>query len=78
MQTTQILQTRTLTPPSLSHLCAKYLQIRFRIELNKCSCLPTRGPEAPPAPPLLLPVALASELDRIAVMLASAFLNRGK
>jgi hypothetical protein len=81
MQAPQFPQTPALTPQSLSHLCARYLQMRFRIELDARS--PTQIdvslslPASQPAQPLMLPVALASELDRIASTLADAFLNRG-
>jgi hypothetical protein len=34
------------------------------------------APAAPPAQPLMLPVALASELDIIAAVLVDAFFNR--
>jgi hypothetical protein len=74
MQSSHISQTPALTPLSLSHLCAKYLRTEFQSKLN------ARSPGAPatslaPAQPLMLPVALASELDIIAVTLVNAFLN---
>ena len=78
MQATQCPQTIALTPPSLSHLCARYLQTRFRIELNARRTPMISASAAPPAQPLLLPVSLGSELDRIALTLVDAFLNPGK
>ncbi|KAN0103717.1 hypothetical protein V8E52_011699 [Russula decolorans] len=72
MQTSHISQVPALTPLSLSHLCAKYLRAQFQNKLNSRSS----GTSATPlAQPLLLPVALASELDIIAATLANAFSN---
>lgn len=68
----------TLTALSLSHLCARYLQGRFRFELNARPSISAGTPTAPPAPPLLLPAALVWELDCIAINLAHAFLNRSE
>jgi hypothetical protein len=78
MQGTQFRQTCTLATPSLSHLCARYLQTRFRIELEARRTPAVGASMAPPAQPLLLPVSLGSELDRIALALVDAFLNPGK
>jgi hypothetical protein len=73
MQTNHIPQAPALTPLSLSHLCAKYLRLQFKNELNAHSF----GASATtPAQLLMLPIALASELDIIAATLAEAFLNR--
>jgi hypothetical protein len=76
-------QSPALTPLSLAHMCAKYLQMQFRFKLNARSSLSSSGPSIsastqPPAPPLLLPVALVSELDHIVLTLVSAFLNPSK
>ena len=76
MQAFQLPQTRTLTPLSLSHLCAKYLQAQFQYKLNQCSSQPISVAKAPQAP-LMLPVTLTSELDQIALTLVDAFMNRG-
>ena len=78
MEATQFSQARSLTPLSLSHLCSRYLQMRFQIELNARSTPQIGASMVPSALPLLLPVALASELDRVALILADAFLNPGK
>jgi hypothetical protein len=73
MQTSRTSQTLALTPLSLSHLCAKYLRAQFQNKLN--ARLP--GASATPlAQPLMLPVALASELDIVAATLLVAFFNR--
>lgn len=76
MQDSHVTETPTLTPLSLSHICARYLQTRFRIELNARLPQPI-GASTTPAQPQMLPVHLALELDLIAVTLADAFLNRG-
>jgi len=73
MQTDGILKAPALTPSSLSHLCAKYLKTQFQNKLNARSA---SASATPPAQPLMLPVALASELDRIATTLVDAFTNR--
>ena len=73
MQPSDNFQTPKLTPLSLSHLCAKYLRSRFR---NKLSERSSGASAMPLAQPLMLPVALASELDMIAATLVDAFLNR--
>jgi hypothetical protein len=73
MQTSRISQTPTLTPLSLSHLCAKYLRAQFQNRLNARSSAAFATPQAQP---LMLPVALASELDRIAATLEHALFNR--
>jgi hypothetical protein len=73
MQASHISQTLALTPLSLSHLCAKYLRAQFQNKLNAR----LSGVSAMPlAQPLMLPVALASELDIIAATLLIAFFNR--
>jgi hypothetical protein len=72
MQTSNNFQTLKLTPLSLLHLCAKYLRSRFQNQLS--ARLP--GTSAMPlAQPLMLLVALASELDMIAATLVDAFFN---
>ena len=78
MQAIQVPQTPTLSPLSLSHLCANYLRDRFQFKLNARSCQSIAVATAPPAQPLMLPVPLASELDRIALTLVDAFLNHGR
>jgi hypothetical protein len=75
MQASQAPQVPTLTPLSLAHLCAKYLQIKFRFELN---ARPSQSSTAPPARPVLLPIRLALELDTMVVTLVGAFLNPGE
>jgi hypothetical protein len=70
--------TRTLTPLSLSRLSAEYLRDRFRFKLNGRSSQPIGAARAPQVQPLMLPVPLASELDRIALTLVEAFLNPGQ
>jgi len=80
MEAIQVPQTPTLTPLSLSNLCAEYLRDRFRSKLKVHSAQPiaVAMPCVPPqVPPLMLPVPLASELDRIALTLVDAFLNPG-
>jgi hypothetical protein len=72
MQTSHTSQTLSLTPLSLSHLCAKYLRSQFQYNLNVCSS----GASAMPlAQPLMLLVGLASELDMISATLVDAFSN---
>jgi hypothetical protein len=78
MQTPQVLQIPTLTPLGLSNLCAKYLQTRFKIELDEHLSPQIGASRSLPDYPLMLPIPLASELDQIAFILADAFLNRGK
>ena len=75
----EAIQTRALTPLSLSDLCAQYLQDRFQFKLNACSP-DLIGIATTPQflPPLMLPIPLTSELDRIAIALVDAFLNRGE
>ena len=82
MEAIQVPRTLTLTPLSLSNLCAEYLQDRFRSKLNAHSAqsiavamTPCRSPQVPP---LMLPVPLASELDQIVLTLVDAFLNPGQ
>ena len=71
----QTSKTPTLAPLSLSHLCATYLRVQFQNKLNARS---SGAPATPLAEPLMLPVALASELDIIAATLANAFFNRSR
>ena len=78
MDTNQVPQTPRLTPLSLSDLCAEYLRCQFQSKLNVRSSQSTSIAMALHAPPLMLPVPLTSELDRIALVLVKAFLNRGK
>lgn len=73
MNTSHTSQTLALTPLSLSRLCAKYLQVQFRNKLNARSSVAS---VVLSAQPLMLSVALASELDIIAATLVDAFLNR--
>ena len=73
MQTSQTSQALALTPLSLLHLCAKYLWAQFQNKLNLHS---SDASAMPLSQPLLLPVALVSELDIIAATLADAFVNR--
>lgn len=75
MQSSRIPQIPTLTPLSLSHLCGKYLRVQFRNRLN-ARLSPDRA--TPLAQPLMLPLALATELDIIAATLVDAFLNRSQ
>lgn len=75
MQTNRISQTPALTPLSLSHLCAKYLRAQFQSRRNARS---SGDPAVQLPQPLMLPVALASELDIIADILVDAFLNRSQ
>ena len=72
MQTSHISQMSLLTPSSLLYSCAMYLKAQFRNELNTHL---SSASAIPLARPLLLPVALVSELDIIAATLADAFLN---
>jgi hypothetical protein len=77
MQTSRISQTPALTPLSLSHLCAKYLRSQFQDQLNsRLSSYNSGSSVTPLAQPMMLPVALASELDIIAATLVDAFFNR--
>jgi hypothetical protein len=77
MEAIQVPQTRTLTPLSLSHLCAEYLRNRFRFKLNGRSSQSIVIATAPEVP-LMLPVPLVSKLDWIALTLVEAFLNPGQ
>ena len=61
----------TLTCLDLSHLCAIYLRAQFKFKLNACLSASAMLPDQP----LMLSVALASELDIIAAALVDAFLN---
>ena len=74
----EAIQTRTLTPLSLSDLCARYLRDRFQFNLNVRSSDLIGVATTPQFPPLMLPIPLTSELDRIAIALVDAFLNRGE
>jgi hypothetical protein len=75
MESIQVHRTRTLTPLSLSNLCAQYLQNRFCFILNtrRSSINFNMAPEGDL--PKMLPMHLASELDCIARTLVDAFLN---
>ena len=75
MQTSHISQIPALTPLSLSDLYAKYLRFQFQNKLNARS---TGASVTPLAQPLMLLVALASELDMIAATLIDAFFNRSE
>ena len=75
MQTSHISQALALTPLSLSHLCAKYLRAQFQNRLNARS---SGASVMPLAHPLMLPVALASELDTIAALLVQAFFDHSQ
>ncbi|KAI9430701.1 hypothetical protein H4582DRAFT_2063488 [Lactarius indigo] len=68
MQAFQLPQACTLSPLSLSHLCAKYLCAQFQYKLNQRSSQPISVAKAPQAPLMLL-VPLISELDQIALTL---------
>ena len=72
METSNISQAPVLASLSLSHLCAKYLKIQFQSKLN--ACLSSAATTAL-VQPLMLLIALASELDIIAATLVDAFLN---
>jgi hypothetical protein len=74
MEAIQVPHTRSLVPLSLSHLCAEYLQDWFQFKLNARSSQSITVATVPQFQPLMLP---ASELDRIALILVDAFLNRG-
>lgn len=79
MQAFQLPQTLTLTPLSLSYLCAEYLRAQFRFKLGERSSESQPiGVATAPQVPLMLPVPLTSELDRIALTLVDAFMNRGQ
>jgi hypothetical protein len=78
MEAIQAPHTRSLTPLSLSDLCARYLKDQFRFKLNERSSQPSAITMTPEAPPLMLPIPLTSELDRIALILVDAFLTRGE
>jgi len=72
VQTIDMSQPPALTPLSLSHLCARYLRLQFENKLNASS--PGAG-VTPIGLPLMLPIALASELDLISSTLVDAFRN---
>jgi hypothetical protein len=82
MEAIQVPRTHTLTPLSLSHLCAEYLRDRFRFKLNEHSSQSITVATVLQVPrqvqPLMLLVPLASELDRIALTLMEAFSNPGQ
>jgi hypothetical protein len=72
MQTSDISQIPALAPFSISCLCTIYLQLQFEYQLNACA------PGAMVAQlglPLLLLIALVSELDLIMAKLVDAFYN---
>ena len=75
MQTSLIPQTPALVPLSLLHLCAKYLRAQFQNKLNARS---SGASAALPPQPLMLLVALASELDIIAALLVQAFFDHSQ
>lgn len=64
-----------LNSTSLSHLCAQYLRLLFLFKLNSRL---SGVPAAMLTYPLLLPVALASELNEISATLVDAFVNRSQ
>ena len=75
IQTNHMSQFPPLTPLSFSNVCAAYLRAQFKYRLNE------RKPGASttqPEYPLVLPVAVVSELDIIADTLVDAFLNRSQ
>ena len=78
----ETIHTRTLTPLSLSDLCAQYLRDHFQFNLNARQDVRSSDSinvaMTTQFPPLMLPIPLTSELDRIAIALADAFLNRGE
>jgi hypothetical protein len=51
------------------------MQFRFKLNARSQSI---GASAAPPVPPLLLPVRLVKELDRMALTLVNAFLNPGQ
>jgi hypothetical protein len=65
-------QPLALTPLSLSHLCARYLKVQFE---NKLNTLSSDAGVTLLGQPLMLPVALALELDLISATLVDAFCN---
>ncbi|KAH9012162.1 hypothetical protein EDB85DRAFT_2159236 [Lactarius pseudohatsudake] len=77
MQPFQPPPSRRLTPLSLSHLCAQYLRAQFQFKLDERSSKLIDAATAPQVP-LMLPVHLISELDRMALTLVDAFMNRVK
>jgi hypothetical protein len=77
-QASPVPQTPMLTALSLSDLCAGYLQMRFRFKLNARSSQSIGASAAAPMPPVLVPVRLVKELDRMALTLVDAFLNPGE
>ena len=75
MQTSDTSQISVLAPFGVSRLCAIYLRLQFEYQLN------VRAPgamAAQPSLPLLLPIALVSELDLIVAKLVDAFYNRSQ
>ena len=74
----EAIHTPMLTPLSLADLCAHYLRDRFQFNLNLRSSDLIDVATTSQFPPLMLPTPLTSELDRITIALADAFLNRGK
>ncbi|KAH9012488.1 hypothetical protein EDB85DRAFT_1900316 [Lactarius pseudohatsudake] len=67
MQSFQPPSSCTLTPLSLSHLCAQYLRAQFRFKLDE-RLSELIGAATAPQVPLMLPVHLISELDRMALI----------
>ncbi|KAH9983365.1 hypothetical protein BJV77DRAFT_966873 [Russula vinacea] len=78
MQAKQALQIPVETPLDFAHTCATYLRFEFQFKLNSFNLWLIGGVSTAPTPPLLLPVALVLELDRIALTLMNAFHNRVK
>jgi hypothetical protein len=74
----EAIQTFTLTPLSLSDLCAQYLQDHFQFKLNARSSDSISVATMPPFPPLMLLIPLTSKLDHIALTLVDAFLNHSE
>jgi hypothetical protein len=71
----EAIQTFTLTPLSLSNLCAQYLWDHFQFKLNAYLSDSIGVATMPPFLPLMLLIPLTSELDCIALTLVDAFLN---
>ena len=73
IQTSHMSQFLMLTPLSFSNVCAAYLRAQFKYQLNEHS--PSTSVMLPEYPLLLL-VAVVSELDIIADTLGDALFNR--
>jgi len=72
VQTNHMSQFPTLTPLSFSNVCGAYLRAQFKYRLNeRLSSASTTQPEYP----LILLVAVVSELDTMADTLVDAFFN---